>query len=219
MVMMRKVGEILKSTREQKRMPLEYVSEITKIKITYLKAIEESNYAALPQAPFTKGLLRNYAQFLGLNADDLLARFRREYDEKKEVLHVIPRFSVESFFHLTPASIVRYFIILVLIGLFGYFLFQFRILTGPPLLQVLSPIENAIITEDTITVSGKTAEEANVTVNGEPVTVGTGGAFAASIDIVLPANVKERAIEITVAATGKTKKTSTKTITVIIRRP
>ncbi|MBP9040322.1 MAG: DUF4115 domain-containing protein [Anaerolineaceae bacterium] len=61
------IGEYLKRIREEKKITLEQVAEGTKIRIQFLKAIEEDRLNDLPSLSQAKGFCRLYASFLGLN--------------------------------------------------------------------------------------------------------------------------------------------------------
>ncbi len=61
------IGEYLKRIREEKKITLEQVAEGTKIRIQFLKAIEEDRLHDLPSLSQAKGFSRLYASFLGLN--------------------------------------------------------------------------------------------------------------------------------------------------------
>jgi cytoskeletal protein RodZ len=58
---MKTAGEILAAARAEKGWSLAELSRRTKIQIKFLKAIELSQFAKLPEAPFTKGLVRTAA--------------------------------------------------------------------------------------------------------------------------------------------------------------
>lgn len=59
-------------------MSLESVAEATRIATRHLLALERSDLAALPAAPFTKGYIRAYAQFLGIDPQPMLNAYRYE---------------------------------------------------------------------------------------------------------------------------------------------
>lgn len=61
------IGEYLKRIREEKQITLEQVAEGTKIRLHFLKAIEEDRLHDLPSLSQAKGFCRLYAAFLGLN--------------------------------------------------------------------------------------------------------------------------------------------------------
>ena len=69
------VGEFFRQVRETKGLTLDEVAIKTRIHPEYLKALEESNFAKLPEQVFAKGFVRSYARSLGLDEDDAMHRF------------------------------------------------------------------------------------------------------------------------------------------------
>jgi len=69
-------GEHLRVKREKLGVPLEEVARVTRIARGYLKALEDDDYDRLPSAAYAKGFLRVYAQYLGLNEEDVLELYR-----------------------------------------------------------------------------------------------------------------------------------------------
>jgi cytoskeleton protein RodZ len=69
------IGGRLKSQRELLGLSLEDVERHTHIRMHYVRALEAGNLAGLPSPVQGKGMLNNYATFLGLDADTLLLRF------------------------------------------------------------------------------------------------------------------------------------------------
>lgn len=59
----------LKEQRERLGRELNYIASLTKIKASYLKAIEEEDFAKLPAEVYTKGYIREYAKFLEVSPD------------------------------------------------------------------------------------------------------------------------------------------------------
>ena len=68
-------GQMLQAAREEKQWSYVYTEEITKIRVRYIKALEEEQYSILPGATYVKGYLRTYAKQLGLNSDDIIALY------------------------------------------------------------------------------------------------------------------------------------------------
>jgi cytoskeletal protein RodZ len=69
------IGKSLKSQRETLGLSLEDVTQHTHLRIRYLEALEAGNMDALPSPVQGRGMLKNYADFLGLDSDRLLLRF------------------------------------------------------------------------------------------------------------------------------------------------
>src|SRR5512142_1711889 len=70
--------ERLAAARERKGVDLSRAERDTKIRARYLSALERGDYRELPGAVYTKGFLRNYAIYLGLDPEDVLRQWRRE---------------------------------------------------------------------------------------------------------------------------------------------
>lgn len=83
------IGETLKRTREEKGISLDQAEEDTKIRKRYLKALEDEEYDIIPGMVYAKGFLKNYANYLGLNAEELMIEYKllnkpnRETSEEK----------------------------------------------------------------------------------------------------------------------------------------
>src|SRR3954453_17658780 len=83
----------LAAARERKGVDLSRAERDTKIRARYLAALERGDYRDLPGSVYTKGFLRNYALYLGLDAEDTLRQWRRERGDQvgPEPLVVPPR--------------------------------------------------------------------------------------------------------------------------------
>ncbi|MBG7609457.1 MAG: DUF4115 domain-containing protein [Anaerolineae bacterium] len=69
------VGEKLQKQREILGISLEDIERHTHVKIHHLKAFEKGDFEAMPSMVQGSGMLKNYAQFLGLDPEPLLLRF------------------------------------------------------------------------------------------------------------------------------------------------
>ncbi len=72
---MDEIGQILREARENKGLTLEEVQAAIRINPRFLQALEEGEYDALPSPVHVRGFLRNYARYLGLDPEPLLARY------------------------------------------------------------------------------------------------------------------------------------------------
>lgn len=76
---MEKLGVWLRQTRQAKGSTLEEAEATTRIRFRFLNALEEGDYAAFPGGEVQiRGFLRIYARYLGLPADEVLARYHAE---------------------------------------------------------------------------------------------------------------------------------------------
>lgn len=69
------LGENFQRAREAKGLTLEEAAARTRILPQYLKAVEDNNYAKLPDEVFAKGFVRSYARLLGLNEGAVIRQF------------------------------------------------------------------------------------------------------------------------------------------------
>ncbi len=85
---MESVGEFFRHVRETKGLTIDEVASKTRIRTDFLKALEEGNFAKLPDQVFAKGFVRTYARSLGLDEDDAMNRFVQTagafYDKQEE---------------------------------------------------------------------------------------------------------------------------------------
>ncbi len=70
------IGNKLKAARESRRLTLDEVAESTRIRSVYLQALENDDFSIMLSAAQGRGFLRLYADFLGLNLDELTASAR-----------------------------------------------------------------------------------------------------------------------------------------------
>lgn len=73
-----KVGTILQDVRTKKKKTIEQVAEDLRIKVSYLTAIENSDYNNIPSVPYSTGFVRSYASYLGLNSEQIVQLFKEE---------------------------------------------------------------------------------------------------------------------------------------------
>lgn len=85
-----KVGAMLKEMRLQQGLKLADIAKRLCIRKLYLDAIEESNYKAIPPQPYGIGFIRSYANFLGLNGENIVELYKEETNisEPKD-MHVL----------------------------------------------------------------------------------------------------------------------------------
>ncbi len=70
------IGQRLKRAREYRHLTLEKAAEATRIRPQYLQALEADDFSVMPSPVQARGFLRNYADYLGLNLEQILAELR-----------------------------------------------------------------------------------------------------------------------------------------------
>lgn len=65
-------GDVLQTEREVQGWTLTDIAAATHIKTDYLAALEADKYDTIPGAVFVKGFIRSYANYLGINGEELI---------------------------------------------------------------------------------------------------------------------------------------------------
>jgi len=68
-------GEELRREREIRGISLKEIADATKISKRFLEAIERNDHRTLPAPVFTRGFIREYSRYLGLNCDEIVNRY------------------------------------------------------------------------------------------------------------------------------------------------
>ena len=126
------VGETLQLARERKGVDLYRAERDTKIRLHYLAALEDGDWDELPAPVYTKGFLRNYAIYLGLEPDEILDRWRDEMEQMRTATRVAvappPMPLAEPGgrrFTVSPGMIVAGLVVVVILAFLGYLGLQF----------------------------------------------------------------------------------------------
>ncbi len=72
------LGSYLREHREKMGASLKDVTDATRISPPVLKAIEEDDYDNMPAEAFCRGFYSMYAKFLGLDPEEIVARFYKD---------------------------------------------------------------------------------------------------------------------------------------------
>ncbi|WP_338594943.1 helix-turn-helix domain-containing protein [Bacillus safensis] len=75
---MTELGKRLVEAREEKGMSLEDLQTVTKIQKRYLLAIEQGNYDIIPGKFYVRAFIKQYAEAVGLNPEQLFEEFRKD---------------------------------------------------------------------------------------------------------------------------------------------
>ena len=132
---MTELGARLKEARTAKGYSIEDLQEITKIQKRYLAGIEEGNYATMPGAFYVRAFIKQYAEAVGLNGDELLETYKTEIPSPSndDVTKNIPATpsrralggrSTGKFMEIFPMIMVVVFVIAIIVMF--WFLFQNR---------------------------------------------------------------------------------------------
>jgi Helix-turn-helix domain len=71
------IGPTLREARNRRKVDLPEVESAIKIRARYLQAMENEEWDALPGGAYTRGFIRTYASYLGLDGERLADDYRR----------------------------------------------------------------------------------------------------------------------------------------------
>lgn len=93
MVMAATIGELLRTAREERGIPLREISDQTRIQVRYLEAIETNDYKRLPGGIFNRSFVKAYAKCVGYDekeAVDAYTRYMRDQGDTGEEVGSTP---------------------------------------------------------------------------------------------------------------------------------
>ncbi|MFA6908375.1 MAG: helix-turn-helix domain-containing protein [Patescibacteria group bacterium] len=182
------LGERLQKVRIERGVELETVADSIHVQLKHLKAIEESRYLDLPSDVYVRNFLRQLAVYLDVNAETVIYAYDQERKVFQSQHDKRARASLENEKRIpraiiTPQTIKRTGIILVVLAIVVYLGVEARRITAPPELILRSPAENIRITEPSILVEGTTEPEATIFINDEEVVPDSSGNFSETLEL------------------------------------
>lgn len=148
--------ERLYAARERKGVDLYRAERDTKIRSRHLAALERGDYKELPGPVYTRGFLRNYALYLGLDPDEILLLWRRERGEVRETPPSItvprPIARPRAAFTVSPSLVVIVLLTTLVLAFGAYLGSQVLRFTKPPTIAVTDPATALLEVDESTTV-------------------------------------------------------------------
>ncbi|KKR78082.1 MAG: DNA-binding helix-turn-helix protein [Candidatus Curtissbacteria bacterium GW2011_GWA1_40_9] len=173
---MQKFGDLVLSTRKKKKISLDKVAHDLRVKREHLEALEAENWNDLPEPAFIKGYIKNYAEYLNLDPNYVLALYRRDYDETKYPQH--SRLKKEKRFFITPNKITNTIFAIAVMAFLIYIAVQYSSIFSSPKLEITNPKSSETTSTPAIQIEGKTEKDATVSINGQFIAVDSSGNFS-----------------------------------------
>lgn len=187
--------ERLLAARERKGVDLYRAERDTKIRARYLAALERGDWRELPGSVYTKGFLRNYALYLGLDPDEILLQWRAERgdDRPSEPVIVVPRpiQAPARGFTFSPGILVALLLVIGVVAFAAYLGLQLLRFAKPPVIAVTDPAAAVSEVDDSTTrytLRGTSTPGATVSIatpGQDPIrlTVGPDGTWSTDVDL------------------------------------
>jgi cytoskeleton protein RodZ len=131
------IAQLLKQTRERYGQSLRDVSANLRIRMAYLQAIENGRFRELPGPTYAVGFVRSYAEYLGLDAAEIVRRFKGEVEGLDNRTHLafpepVPEGKVPG------GAIIVVSLLVLVIGYAGWYAITSRDSDGNGLIPRLS---------------------------------------------------------------------------------
>ncbi len=83
-------GELLQRERRLRGLTLRDAAQVTKVSVRYLEALEHNDFETLPGGAYNKGFLRVYAQFIGLDPEEMVNHYLYEISQGQHETETAP---------------------------------------------------------------------------------------------------------------------------------
>lgn len=184
------ISELLYDKRKSKRISLDRAARDLLIKKEILEAIEAAQWQKLPESTIVSGFIKNYATYLGLDANHLLALYRREFDEKKYPRRATVLEKPKKLL-LTPSRITTAVFALAVVIFIAYIAIQYFSILQSPNLKITSPPDDYTTAVPIIVISGQTEKDTTVSIDGEFAPVDKDGNFSYQLALKEGQNIIE----------------------------
>ncbi len=154
-------GKHLKQERELRNLSLDEVSNSTRIKKHFLKAMEEDRFDLCPPPFYVKGFLTSYARYLGLDPRDILLKYQECMKPPLPSPEVSPRKNPEKTFQFHPKirtgipARTTYRVLLVSVVFVSLFVYLYFYTALQPLRTSNAPLPGLQTTATSEVVQGK----------------------------------------------------------------
>lgn len=180
------VGELLARARRERGWSAAELARATGVSQRFVAALEEDRHAALPGDLYVRQWLRKLAGTLHLNGADLSRQWFEERQRvRREAEPAAP--AARSITNRQLRWAAAGALGIAALGFLGVRLYA---VVAPPQLALTSPSAAAVLHDTfSVQVSGTTAPEAEVTVNGQVIGTAVDGSFSVTVPLSRGVNV------------------------------
>jgi cytoskeletal protein RodZ len=203
------LGQRFRDARKAKKISLSDAELETRIRQPYLEAIEKDELEKLPPA-YSKGFIRRYADFLGIEGTSLHADLEHLQPKgaKKQSFRV-ESLERESRWSLTPKVVITSLVIFLLLGFAAYVTYQVKQFASPPMLEITQPGYESVTKTEQVVIEGKTDPGSLLFIDNLQANVNTDGGFTYNLTVRPGLN------KIAVRSQNRLNKESSKTLSVL----
>ncbi len=180
------ISQELRRARITKNISIARAAQKTRINQKYLELLESGNFSQLPSGIYGKNFLREYAIFLGLDANSLIDLYEDEVGlnsrkkTEKFFSKKIPKINYSLNIHKITKGLVIAITVAICLLYLGFYLQK---IVAAPKLIIAQPINNLTTAENVINIIGITEPEAKITINDETILANDDGSFKKEINL------------------------------------
>jgi len=181
------VGECLREARESLGYSLKDIEERTGIRCKYLIALEEHDFAKLPEPVYAKNFVRALSRQYGLDPEAMTDALLKEMvvitgSGARRSEEAIDRLRGKRLI-VTPVLVKMGLLSFAFLTVLIYFSWSVHSILKPPKLIVYTPEDSQVFEGRRVLLEGKTEPEVELTVNREPVVIGADGSFNETLNL------------------------------------
>ncbi|MGC8873588.1 MAG: VWA domain-containing protein [Chloroflexia bacterium] len=176
-------GQLLREKRESRYLSLPDVEIATRIRAEHLQALERGDLEALPGSTYAEIYLREYAHFLDLDAEALIAMLRQRMRWPRFRQRLAQR--LRRLFHgrAPVLGVGAFLVVMLVVVLVWVFAGGGSSASGEKHLLLLYPPDGAALNGREVVVVGRVPPGASVAVNDQPVSVQPDGLFVQAVPV------------------------------------
>lgn len=134
------IGGYLRDVRESLGFDVRTVGQQLNIRAKYLVALEEGRIEVMPGKVYARGYLQHYAEYLGLNKDEIAEAFDR-MGEKGKVRYFVPEPTARNY---QPGMIIVGVALVVVLGVYHYW-YKNHTLPEQQDYEMVSPVPERLV--------------------------------------------------------------------------
>lgn len=134
------IGGYLRDVRESLGFDVRAVGQQLNIRAKYLVALEEGRIEEMPGKIYARGYLQHYAEYLGLNKDEIAEAFDR-MGEKGKVRYFVPEPTARNY---QPGMIIVGVALVVVLGVYHYW-YKNHTLPEQQDYEMVSPVPERLV--------------------------------------------------------------------------
>ncbi len=174
----RTIGETLRAAREERSESIEQVERATHVAKKYIAALEGNDLKKLPETVYAKKFVKALSAHYGLDPQAAAESLLKELSagvgasaSRHPVNFVEGRSLVAPVLFKSAALAAAFFAVI------GYFAFSIQNILKPPSVTLYSPHDQQVFPTSRVVLEGVTEREADLSINGEPVSIDADGSF------------------------------------------